>query len=414
MAPQPMLLIISQVFPPDPAAVGQHFGDVAAAMSRRGWRVRVFTSARGYDDPAACYPARETREGIEIRRLPLSSFGKGSIAVRLLAQGLFILQAVFHALCGPRPTMTLVSTSPPFAGLAGCVLRWLRGVPFAWWVMDLNPDQMIMLGRITPRSLPARVFDWINRRTLLAARDVIVLDRFIGDRILRKADVAGKLRVIPPWAPDEVADPIPHEANPFRRRHGLEGRFVVMYSGNHALTSPLDTLVDAARRLGAEDRFRFVFIGGGQRKAAIDAWIAREAPANALSLPYQPFATIRESLSAADVHVVSLADEAVGIVHPCKIYGALALSRPVIVLSPPESYAADILRDRSVGWLVRHGDVDALVDLLRRLVDDPPDLAAMGRSARALAEGPYARPRFVNAVCDVVEGAVPDTGGGGG
>jgi len=283
-------------------------------------------------------------------------------------------------------------------------------VPFVWWVMDLNPDQMIMLGKIGPRSLPARVFDWINRRTLLAAREVFVLDRFIGQRVLRKADVAAKLRVIPPWAPDDVVDPIPHESNTFRQRHGLQGRFVVMYSGNHALTSPLDTLVEAARRLRDDDRLRFVFVGGGQRKPAIDAWIAREAPANVLSLPYQPFAEIRHSLSAADVHVVSLADEAVGIVHPCKIYGALALSRPVIVLSPTESYAADILRDREVGWLVRHGDVDALVDLLRRLLDAPPDLAAMGRSARALAEGAYARPRFVGAVCDVLEGTAPPTG----
>ncbi|MFZ4732811.1 MAG: glycosyltransferase family 4 protein [Pirellulales bacterium] len=408
------LLVISQVYPPDPAAVGQHIADVAAVMARRGWRVVVYTSARGYDDPTVRYPRRETRDGVDVRRLPLSSFGKSGIAIRLLAQSLFLVQALFHGIWTRRLTTVLVSTSPPFAGFAGCVIRWLRGVPFTWWVMDLNPDQMIMLGKIGPRSLPARVFDWINRRTLLAARDVIVLDRFIGARVLRKASVAGKMRIIPPWAPDELVDPVAHEANPFRDRHGLQGRFVVMYSGNHALTAPLDTLVAAARRLRDDDRLRFVFIGGGQRKPAIDAWIDRERPPHVLSLPYQPFAEIRHSLSAADVHVVSLADEAVGIVHPCKIYGSLAFGRPVIVLSPRESYAADILDRQDVGWLIEHGDVDRLVDLLHRLAGGQAgDLTAMGRTARALAAGPYSRPTFVGAVCDVLEGrsAPPDATG---
>jgi glycosyltransferase involved in cell wall biosynthesis len=108
--------------------------------------------------------------------------------------------------------------------------------------------------------------------------------------------------------------------------------------------------------------------------------------------------------------VVSLADEAVGIVHPCKIYGALACGRPVIVLSPRESYAADILRQHDVGWLIEHGDVDGLVALLRRLLDAPPDLPAMGRTARALAAGPYSRPVFVGRVCDVLEGRAPPPG----
>jgi colanic acid biosynthesis glycosyl transferase WcaI len=403
------LLVVTQVYPPDPAAVGQHIADVAAAMARRGWRVVVYTAGRGYDDPSIRYPWRETRDGVDVRRLPLSSFGKSGIAIRLLAQSLFLIQAMVRGLLTRRLAVVLVSTSPPFAGFAGCVYRWLRGVPFAWWVMDLNPDQMVMLGKIGPRSLPARVFDWINRRTLHAARDVIVLDRFIGERVLRKVDVAAKMHVIPPWAPEEMMEPVPHETNPFRARHGLEDRFVVMYSGNHALTAPLDTLVEAARRL-PDDRLRFLFIGGGQRKPAIDAWIAREHPSHVMSLPYQPFAEIRHSLSAADVHVVSLADEAVGIVHPCKIYGALACGRPVIVLSPRESYAADILRQHDVGWLIEHGDVDGLVALLRRLLDAPPDLPAMGRTARALAAGPYSRPVFVGRVCDVLEGRAPPPG----
>ena len=107
------LLIITQVYPPDPAAVGQHIADAAEELTRRGHEVVVSTSARGYDDPSVRYPARETRGGVEIRRLPLSSFGKRSIAVRLLAQGIFLVQATILGLCSPGLAGVVVSTSPP-------------------------------------------------------------------------------------------------------------------------------------------------------------------------------------------------------------------------------------------------------------------------------------------------------------
>ena len=401
----PKLLIISQVYPPDPAAVGQQLADVAEEMVRRGWQVQVWTAAQGYEDPSVRYPRRELRAGVQVSRLPWSSFGKGSIAVRLMAQLFFMVQAMLRALVTPGPMAILVSTSPPFAGFGGCVLSVLRRVPLVWWVMDINPDQMVTSGRLSARSLVARMFDWMNQRTLMQARDVIVLDRFMRDRILQKAPVEAKLHVVPPWPHDNVLADIPHDSNPFRRQHGLNESFVVMYSGNHGYSTPLDTLLEAAKRLRGESRLKFVFIGGGVVKKEIDAMVAREAPPNILSLPYQPLADIRYSLSAADVHVVSIANEGVGIVHPCKVYGALAIGRPVIALAPAASYAADILDQHRVGWLIEHGEVDRLVALLKELLTMPGTaLATMGQAAKEAVRECYSRDRLLGRVCDIVEG----------
>ena len=397
----PKLLIITQVYPPDPAAVGQQFADAAEEMVRRGWQVQVWTSARGYEDASVRYSRRELRAGVQVTRLAWSSFGKGSIAVRLAAQVLFMAQALLRALVTPGPTAILVSTSPPFAGFGGCLVSWLRRVPLVWWVMDINPDQMVTSGRLSARSLVARMFDWMNLHTLRQSRDVIVLDRFMRDRILQKAPVEEKLHVVPPWPHDNVLADIPHDANPFRRQHGLTDSFVVMYSGNHGYSTPLDTLLAAAKQL----RLKFVFIGGGVVKKEINAMVKREAPPNILSLPYQPLADIRYSLSAADVHVVSIANEGVGIVHPCKVYGALAIGRPVIALAPAASYAADILAQHSVGWLIEHGEVDRLTALLRELLVTPgAELAAMGQAAKEAVRECYSRDRLLASVCNIIEG----------
>ena len=397
------LLVISQVYVPDPAAVGQHMADLAEEMARRGWRVVVYTSARGYDDPTFRYAWREQRHGIDIRRLPLSSFGKQSIAIRLLAQAIFMLQAVACGVFTRGLSGVLVSTSPPFAGMGGAMISWLRGAPLTWWVMDLNPDQMIATGKIAPRSLPARVFDWMNRVTLRQASAVIALDRFMKDRLVAKLSVAENIHVVSPWAPDDdmTADPVRVAA--FREQHGLSDRFVVMYSGNHAIQHPLTTLLDAAKTLEEDHRIVFVFVGGGAGKQEVERRIEAGAT-NIFSLPYQPLSTLPHSLAAADLHVVSMGDDMVGIIHPCKIYGALAAGRPILFFGPTRSHAGEILGAADIGWSVSHGDVTVAVDAIRAASTlEPIALAAIGDRSRELGCVTYGRRSLLNRCCDILQ-----------
>src|SRR3954462_15483857 len=89
------VLVVSQTFVPDPASVGQHMADVALELARRGHRVRVYASGRGYEDASAVYPRREMLNGVDIRRFPFASFGKRSILLRVLGTAVFQLQAFF-------------------------------------------------------------------------------------------------------------------------------------------------------------------------------------------------------------------------------------------------------------------------------------------------------------------------------
>ncbi|MCI0688868.1 MAG: glycosyltransferase family 4 protein, partial [Sporichthyaceae bacterium] len=320
------LLILSQVYPPDPASVGQHLADAASELARRGRRVLVLTANRGYNDPSVRYPSRERLDGVEVRRLPLSSFGKSSIPMRLLGAAGFLSQCIVRGLFAPRLAGLLVSTSPPLCSVAALVIGTLRGTPISYWVMDLNPDQMVEMGWARPGSPAVRLFDWFNRRILRRAAEVVVLDRFMAERLLAKADIRDKMTVLPPWPHESHLETVDHEDNPFRRSHGLNGRFVVMYSGNHSVCTPLRTVLDAALRLREEDPgLVFLFIGDGTGKKEVDDTIAEHRPENIRSLPYQPLDRIKYSLSAADVHLVVVGPREVGVRHPCKIYGAMAL-----------------------------------------------------------------------------------------
>ena len=91
-------LIITQVFRPDPAAVGQYFEEAAQAIAGNGAEVTILTANRGYDNPKEKFAAIEACKGIQIQRLPLSSFGKTSMPLRIFAQLSFLVQSILRGL----------------------------------------------------------------------------------------------------------------------------------------------------------------------------------------------------------------------------------------------------------------------------------------------------------------------------
>ena len=401
------LLILSQTFVPDPAAVGQHIGDVAVEMVRRGHRVVVYTSARGYDDPSIVYPKYENLHGVEVHRLDFASFGKKSITTRVLGTASFMLQSMFVSLSTRDLGGIFFSTSPPLIGSVAVLAHWLRGIPIAYWAMDLNPDQLVAMGKLGPNDLITRVLEVANKIILEESSFVVALDRFMADRLNARANVASKMLVMPPWPHDEHVEPLDHDKNPFRSAQGLDGKFVVMYSGNHSPANPLRTLLDATLAFKDDAGIQFMFIGGGLGKKEVEEHIRTHDVTNVVSLPYQPMEQLRYSLSAADVHVVSLGDNMVGIVHPCKIYGAMAVGRPILYLGPKPSHVSDLLDEHDIGVHVSHGDVEGTVRAIRQLRGLLPEKReAMGRLAQRVMSERLSQKILCSRFCDDLERAL--------
>ena len=117
---------------------------------------------------------------------------------------------------------------------------------------------------------------------------------------------------------------------------------VVQQAGNNPQETPIWTVVEAARRLKGRADIVVMVIGGGLEKQKFEAAIKRGAT-NIVSLPYQPMSELKYSLSAADAHVVTLGDAVVGMVHPCKVYGAMAAARPILFVGPAPSHVSGVV-----------------------------------------------------------------------
>ena len=366
------MLLINQVFHPDPQSTGQHLSGLAEGLVKRGHQVTVLTSRRSYDDPARCYPARETWRGIEIVRVWNSGCGHGAKWRRAVDFFTFLLSASWRGLFLCRADVVVALTTPPLVSVLGAILAKLGRGRFVYWVMDLNPDEAVAVGWLKPEGTLTHLLDKASRWSLRQVDSVIVLDDYMRARVAAKGIAPEKIVTVPIWMHGEVRfDSEGRER--FRREHGLEDKFVVMYSGNHTPCHPLETLVEAARLLRDDPQIHFCFVGGGIEWRKLRDLARTEAWTNATFLGYQPFESLSASLSAADVQIVAMGDAFVGIVHPCKVYNFLAAERPFIFIGPERCHVTDLIREAGLGEAAssfRHGESRALAEELRRRVRD--------------------------------------------
>ncbi len=319
-----------------------------------------------------------------------------------------MLQCLLVGLFQPEVDGLFFSTSPPLIGVIAVIVHALRRIPMAYWAMDLNPDQLIALGKLDPCGFVARILEAGNQLILEESALVIALDRFMAARLEARVRLTQKMLVMPPWPHEEhidADDPAAADSeNPFRARHKLAGKFVIMYSGNHSPSNPLATILETAVRLKDDPRVLFLFVGGGAGKKEVERYLREKQLPNMLSLPYQPLSELKYSLSAADVHVVSLGEQMVGIIHPCKIYGAMAVGRPILYFGPRPSHVTDLLDRHAIGSQVSHGDVDEAVIAIRHLMAVGPDeLKRMGRDAQVVLGRDLSQKLLCARLCDRFE-----------
>ena len=364
------ILLLNQAFYPDVVSTAQHLTDFALRLVERGHQVTVVTNRRAYDHPATLFLKRETWRGIVIHRVASSRFGKGARWKRAADFGSFIACCCLKLALLPRPDAIVALTSPPLISFIGVWLALVRRSKFLYWVMDLNPDEAIVAGWLKETSFLTQLLNRMSRFSLKRADKIIALDRFMQDRIFNKGIAPEKIAVVPPWSHDDAVRFDGEGRIRFRAAHGLNGKFVVMYSGNHSPCHPLDSLLEAARRLAAQPKFVFCFVGGGSEFAKVKRFTHQHGLRNVVCLPYQPLGQLAASLSAADLHVVVMGNNFVGTIHPCKIYNILRIGAPVLYIGPQPSHVAEILADLAepqVCSSADHGDIDAIVQQLERI-----------------------------------------------
>jgi colanic acid biosynthesis glycosyl transferase WcaI len=183
---------------------------------------------------------------------------------------------------------------------------------------------------------------------------------------------------------------LPKENNPWKITHQLDGKFVVMYSGNIALTQGLETVVAAAALLRHIPDITFVIAGEAIALSRLQEYCLSCKADNVLLLPLQPRKQLPQMLAAADVGLIVQKRNVISFNMPSKIPLLLASGRPIIGSVPANGTAAKAISESGGGIIVEPESADALADAVLKLYYHQQLGEQLGKKGRQFALEHYA------------------------
>jgi putative colanic acid biosynthesis glycosyltransferase WcaI len=377
---KPRLLVLNQYYWPGVEATAQLLTELCEALAE-DLDVKVVTGQlHGQEEQ----PHRSVRNRVEIVRVPSTSFERSKLFARASNYATYLTSALFGGLRGRRPDVVLCMTDPPIvANIALLVARRFR-VPLVVISQDVFPEIAVQLKRLENPVVMSLLRGLVGLYLRRADRIVAIGDT-MRERLEEKGAPPDRMLVIPNWIDTTRLGPL-DKSNHWSRSWGVDKKFVVMHSGNVGHAQDLDSLIRAGTFLRDLDDLRIMIIGMGARHAELVALAELHEVDQVQFLYYQSREVLPQSLSAADVHVVGLAAGLAGYVVPSRLYGILAVGKPVIVAADPDSETAQLVTAVGCGIVVPPGRPELLARAIRDAHDGKYDLEAMGARGREWVE----------------------------
>ncbi len=426
------IIFINRYFHPDHSATSQMLSDLAFALSERGYKVDVVTSRQIYDSPKERLPAKESVGGLAIHRVWTSQFGRQNLIGRTIDYVTFYMFAASTLWrLARRGDVLVAKTDPPMLSVIAAPIARVRGARLVTWLQDLFPEvaEAAGLGRGRLAGAAYGALRAIRNRSLQKAAMNVTL----GDRMAQRLEANGikphSISIVHNWADSALIRPIAHPDNGLRSAWGLQDKFIIGYSGNLGRAHDYDTLLDAISHVETERRVAedlngsewppavlpeivWVFVGGGALYTALAREVGQRGLTSVLFKPYQARDQLAESLSAVDVHLVSLRPELEGLIVPSKFYGIAAAGRPAIFIGDRNGEIARLLAKHRCGRAIAQGDGVGLARAGLELATNPALCQQMGKRAREAFEAEFDKPlaiaRWESLLLNVA-GAAPRT-----
>ncbi len=436
------ITLVNQFFPPDLSPTAHLTASLAAHLARQGHEVTVVTGGEGYlgtaaaDAPLGHRPDLPGGTDLRVVRLWTPALGKGTVAKRLADYVSFLAGATIRLVALSRQDVVISLTTPPFVVVGALAHKLLRRrTRVVLWSMDCYPDVIERLGSRTEgppvpaaagavRRIPAatarrarrlvrpmlslrrggplsRLLRAVNRWAFRHLDHVVALDEAMRDLLLDgygTPDGGPPASVIPNWeALDDFPPPAPGAPAAWSGYDDpdLADRFVVLYLGNLGFGHRVETVVEAAAALAADEAVAWLFLGGGARWEQLGV-LAEGAlgpgggPATrVVRRPYVPKELTPAVMAGAGCALIVLADEALGVMSPSKLHANLAAGLPIVYVGPPGSNVDAAIERFGCGVSLRTGDVTGLVSAVRRLRDDEAWRLGLSVAARRAFEEAY-------------------------
>ena len=157
----------------------------------------------------------------------------------------------------------------------------------------------------------------------------------------------------------------------FKKKYGLDGKFVIMYSGNIGLYYDLENLIKVVERIKPGTKTAdgrevvFAFVGAGSVLDKLVLYVKQHHMDNVTFIPYQDKADLIYSLNAGDVHWCVNAKGIKGVSCPSKAYGIMAAAKPILGVLESGSEVRCLIEDTNGGLCCEPGEYDKVEENIR-------------------------------------------------
>ncbi len=406
------LLFLNRSYYPDEEATGQLLTQLCEDLAAE-FEVHVVAGQPCVNPLGREYHRSGSRvhNGVTIHRVRNTRFNKSSSFGRLSNWLSYLGLSSLRLLFIQRPEVVITETDPPFLSVLGLLMKRAFGCKLVVYLQDIYPDIGIAIGRLRDGFATRRLKNLFHR-TYRAADRIVVLSEDMRSGLVADGVQADKIVVIPNWIDCTRVHPVKRH-NPFRERNGWSDKFVVMHSGNMGMSQGLDNVLSAAVLLRECIRVSsvpirglpeivFALVGDGAARAGLEQTAREKNLTNVQFFDYQPNEHLAESLSAADVHILTQDPRTVRYLAPSKLYGILASGTPVIAIAPGDCCLARMIRDEQVGYVVEPDNPAALADQIQHCAASRDELPPLAHRARELALARFDRSQSIRAFRDLL------------
>lgn len=391
------LLVLCPHFEPDTAPTGVVMTRIVHELAELGHEIHVVTALPWYrkhevesEWAQTTWRTRTsaTAWGSVTRLNPFAGDDKKNLLRRALG---FVGFSIISVVAGLRAGRTsgdrrrvnaVIAMSPPLTlGLSGWLIAQGRRAPLLFNIQDVFPDAAIETGAIKNSSV-ITLARWLEKISYRAARVVTVLSDDLRENINAKLPAAQseKVLVISNFVDTKAIQPLGRMTQ-YRKDLGIDDRPVVMYAGNVGFSQSLNLLIDAAREFPG---VAFVVNGSGAARATLE--LEATDVKNVIFGDHQPSERLAEVLATADIHVVLLKKGLGKVSVPSKTYSIMASGRAIVAAIDLGTEVARLIEVAQCGVAVAPDDPIALIEALRKMLDNPSQIRQMGERARVFVE----------------------------
>jgi glycosyltransferase involved in cell wall biosynthesis len=289
------------------------------------------------------------------------------------------------------------------ASFFGVVLAKRFGIRHLYDMHSSLPQQLTLSDSRYARSAPlVRLFKWIEHYVIKSTDAIITICPELEKHVKKVNGRIPRIMIEDVVFEEDSRTLSEQDLQRFREAHSLNGKRVVLYTGNFEPYQGLDLLVASAERVLRQHKDVVFLLMGGEPDQVryYQDWVG-----NLGLLPHFRFTGLRphdEVPQAMRLSHVLVSPRISGTNTPLKIYSYLQSGRPIV--------ATDLLTHtqilRSDAALLVKPDPDAFARGVITVLEDPQFAGRLGKRARQFFESHYSFQSFIKKTEQILQAAM--------